>query len=89
MRLLLLSLLFAATLPAQTLSFFYNSSGATPGTPLPSTYQFPDTPQDSSSSITLKVVNNSSSPVYLGQIFITETSSLYAQISAWEGSFKI
>ena len=75
MRLLLLSLLFAATLPAQTLSFFYNSSGATPGTPLPSTYQFPDTPQDSSSSITLKVVNNSSSPVYLGQIFVTETSA--------------
>jgi hypothetical protein len=75
MRLLILSLLFAATIPAQTLSFYiHDPTGATSDTPVSTGYVFPITPQGNSSSVILKAVNNSSSPVYLSRVFVSETS---------------
>jgi hypothetical protein len=48
-------------LSAQTVTFaIHDNTGATPDTPLPAAYQFPSTPQGSSSNIMLKATNNSS-----------------------------
>jgi hypothetical protein len=48
-------------LSAQTVTFaIHDNSGTNPDMPLPAAYQFPSTPQGSSSSIMLKATNNSS-----------------------------
>ncbi len=74
MRTLLLLALCGISLSAQTLTFsIHDNTGATPDAPLSSAYQFPTTPQGSSSSILVRVTNNANSPtevvlVYVGDI---------------------
>ena len=79
MRTLLFALLFAMSANAQnSLSFFLdNSDGATPYTqlpPLPSSYPFPDTSVGQTASITVRVVNTSSSTVQLNAIYVGATA---------------
>lgn len=82
MKTLLLALLASGCLFAQTQSVaFYidNSNGAAPTSelqPLPSTYPFPDTPVGAASTVVLRVVNISTSPVVLtGLVFVNADSS--------------
>jgi hypothetical protein len=74
-RFLLLPLFICGTLGAQTLSFaIHDPSGSTPDTALSSTYQFPDTPQYSASSIIINVKNTSGSTVLVAQIYVGSTA---------------
>jgi hypothetical protein len=74
MKTLLLGLLLGAALGAQTIGFYIDSSsGGLPVsqlTPLPSTYQFPDTPVGAGASVVIRVVNLSTSDVTIDAIFI-------------------
>ncbi len=74
MKLLVLALLLSGSLGAQTLAFYIDTSnGALPVsqlTPLPSPYQFADTPASSSTSVVIRVVNPSSAAVTLNTVFI-------------------
>ncbi len=76
MKILVLSLLFSAFSYAQSpaLNFYIDTSnGQQPTselTPLPSTYQFPDTPVGSSSSIAIRVVNGSAAGVAISVVFV-------------------
>ncbi len=74
MKALLLALLLSGSVGAQTLAFYIDpSNGASPVsglTPLPSPYQFADTPASASSSVVIRVVNPSSAAVVLNTVFI-------------------
>jgi hypothetical protein len=75
MKPLLLALLACGPLGAQTVAFYIDTSnGGLPAsqlTPLPSTYQFPDTPAGTATSVVIRVVNTSSTDaVTLDAIFI-------------------
>jgi hypothetical protein len=70
-RLLLIPLFVCGSLAAQTLSFaIHDPSGTQPDTALSSTYQFPDTPQDSASSIVINAKNISTSTVLVAQVYV-------------------
>jgi len=61
---LVLLALTCLSLSAQTVAFsIHDNTGTTPDMPLPAAYQFPSTPQGSSSGIMLKATNNSTSTI--------------------------
>jgi len=61
---LVLLALTCLSLSAQTVTFaIHDNTGITPDMPLPAAYQFPSTPQGSSSGIMLKATNNSTSTI--------------------------
>lgn len=74
MKTLIFALLLSGALGAQTLDFYIDpSNGALPVsglTPLPSTYQFADTPASSSTPVAIRVVNSSSAAVVVNAIFV-------------------
>jgi hypothetical protein len=64
MRTLLVALLFGTSLLAQSPSFFITDpSGSNIIGPLPSVYQFADTPEAGSNSLVLRVTNPSTVPI--------------------------
>jgi hypothetical protein len=73
-KILLCAVLFCASLGAQTLSFYIDTSnGALPTnqlTPLPFIYSFPDTPEGAAAPIVVRVVNSSSTKVQLTAIYV-------------------
>jgi hypothetical protein len=75
MRTLLVALLFGTSLLAQSPSFFITDpSGSNIIGPLPSVYQFADTPEAGSNSLVLRVTNPSTVPIEIGVIFIADTN---------------
>ncbi|MGI9072077.1 MAG: choice-of-anchor D domain-containing protein [Bryobacteraceae bacterium] len=75
MRKLLVALMFGTSLLAQSPSFFITDpSGSNIVGPLPSVYQFADTPEGGSTSLVLRVTNPSTVPIEIGVIFIADTN---------------
>lgn len=71
MRTLLVALFFCASLVAQSPSFFITDpTGWTIVGPLPSAYQFVDTPQGSANSLVLRATNPSALPIEIAIIFV-------------------
>ena len=76
MKLCALLLMFCAAAGAQSLSFYIDNATATGSLqPLPSTYNFADTPEGSVTSIYLRVVNTSNSTVQINYVAVTPPSS--------------
>jgi hypothetical protein len=74
MKTLLVALLFGTSLLAQSPSFFITDpSGSNVVGPLPSFYQFADTPEGGATSVVLRVTNPSPVPIEIGVIFIADT----------------
>jgi hypothetical protein len=70
MRFVGLILLGAAALQAQTLTFSIQTS-PTSWAPLGNSYQFPNTPQGSASSVVLEATNNSTATILMGTAWIS------------------
>jgi hypothetical protein len=71
----LLALLFCTSLAAQSPSFFLTDpTGSTMTGPLPSAYQFSDTPDANSSSIVIRAINPSAFPMQVAVIFVADGS---------------
>lgn len=74
MKTLLLGLVVAFSLHAQSLQFYLDTSNGQAPTglldPMPASYPFPDTPVGQMSSITVRLVNASASPVTLSGVFV-------------------
>ena len=71
MKFLLVSVLVCGSLSAQTLSFtVHDPTNTHPDSTLPATYQLPDTPQDSASSVVINVTNSSAATVLVAQIYV-------------------
>ncbi|HEY3454590.1 MAG TPA: hypothetical protein VGK64_08305 [Bryobacteraceae bacterium] len=79
-RLLCALWLGAGLLQAQTspLTFYiHDTSGATPDTPLSSSYAFANTPAGSSTSIVIRAVNSSANTIYWVNAFVAESASSF------------
>lgn len=75
MRTFFVALLFSASLGAQSPSFFITDpSGSNIVGPLPSVYQFADTPAGSSTSVVLRATNPAASPLEIAIIFVADAS---------------
>ena len=79
-RLLCALLLGVGLTQAQTpspLTFYvHDTSGATPDTPLNSSYAFANTPQGSSTPLVIKAVNTSASTIYWVQAFVSNAAAI-------------
>ena len=65
-----------STAPAFPFTYYiHDTTGINADTPLPSIYQFAATPVGSNSNIVIKGVNTSATPAYLGDAFVTATST--------------
>ena len=88
-RLLCALLLGVGLTQAQTpspLTFYvHDTSGATPDTPLNSSYAFANTPQGSSTPLVIKAVNTSASTIYWVQAFVSNA----ANSTVGNGNFSI
>ena len=88
-RLLCALLLGVGLTQAQTpspLTFYvHDTSGATPDTPLNSSYAFANTPQGSSKPLVIKAVNTSASTIYWVQAFVSNA----ANSTVGNGNFSI
>jgi hypothetical protein len=74
-RTFLVALLFCTSLVAQSPSFFITDpTGSTIVGPLPSVYQFADTPAGSAASVVLRATNPSTSPIQIGIIFVADAA---------------
>lgn len=75
MKILLLTLAACTALCAQSPSFFVTDpTGSTIVGPLPATYQFPDTPAASSSSVVIRVTNPSTLPIEIVNVFVANAA---------------
>ena len=71
MKILLLPLLFCASVLAQDLAaVIHDPSGAVSDSALPSSYQFSDTPVEGTSTVVLRFTNSSASPVQIAAILV-------------------
>jgi hypothetical protein len=71
----LIALLACGSLSAQTLSFaIHDATGVQPDSALPASYQLPDTPQDSASSLVINVKNSSAATVFVAQIYVGQSA---------------
>lgn len=76
MKLLFLAAVFCAAIPAQTLTFYiHDTTNATPDQALSSTYQFANTAEGGSTSVTLKATNSSSSAVFISAIYVGDAAN--------------
>ncbi|MFL6351538.1 MAG: choice-of-anchor D domain-containing protein [Bryobacteraceae bacterium] len=74
MRALFAALLFGTSLVAQSPSFFIvDPTGAGVLGPLPSVYQFVDTPAGSSASLVVRATNSSTTSIELAIVFVADT----------------
>ncbi|MGI8962620.1 MAG: choice-of-anchor D domain-containing protein [Bryobacteraceae bacterium] len=72
---MLVALLFCTSLVAQGPSFFITDpTGSTIVGPLPSVYQFADTPAGSSTSLVVRATNPSTLPIEIAIVFVADTS---------------
>lgn len=75
MKILLLTLAACTALCAQSPSFFVTDpTVSTIVGPLPATYQFPDTPAASSSSVVIRVTNPSTLPIEIVNVFVANAA---------------
>ncbi|HEX4228191.1 MAG TPA: choice-of-anchor D domain-containing protein [Bryobacteraceae bacterium] len=79
MKLALLSLLFAATLGAQDLSFvIHDPTGQTADQPLGSTCSFPSVSVGDASQLVLRVTNTTNAPIQINTIYFASNTTVFA-----------